>query len=163
MKIHIIGCSGTGKTYFAEILSKKYNIPHFDLDDLQWDNSSDTYGVKRPAEKRKALLQDILKKEDWIIEGVYYKWVNESFEKADRIYVLDIPGPIYRFRIVKRFIKRKLGLEKGKKETLKSLLGLLKWTDEFQNVNMPEIRNILSRYPEKVTYICKSREMSLWS
>lgn len=42
MKIHIIGCSGSGKTY---LLSEKYNIPHYDLDDIQWDNNSDGYGV----------------------------------------------------------------------------------------------------------------------
>lgn len=50
MKIHIIGGSGTGKTYLAKKLSEKFNIPHFDLDDLFWDNSSDRYGVKMPVE-----------------------------------------------------------------------------------------------------------------
>lgn len=33
MKIHIIGCSGSGKTYLANALSKKYNISHFDFSD----------------------------------------------------------------------------------------------------------------------------------
>ena len=40
MKIHIIGGSGSGKTYLAENLSKKYGIRHYDLDDLQWDNDA---------------------------------------------------------------------------------------------------------------------------
>lgn len=40
MKIHIIGCSGSGKTYLAKALSEKYTIPHFDLDDIQWDNNA---------------------------------------------------------------------------------------------------------------------------
>ena len=102
MKIHIIGCSGSGKTYFAKALSNKYNIPHFDLDDIQWDNNSESYGVKMPVEKRDALLKEILEKKDWIIEGVYYSWVLESFEKADIIYVLDIPKHIYKNRISKR-------------------------------------------------------------
>ena len=44
MKIHIIGCSGSGKTYLANALSKKYNISHFDLDDIQWDNNAKGYG-----------------------------------------------------------------------------------------------------------------------
>ena len=79
MKIHIIGCSGSGKTYLAEALSKQYDIPHFDLDDIQWDNSAAGYGVKRPPEERAALLQEILAKPDWIIEGVYHKWVRQSF------------------------------------------------------------------------------------
>ena len=64
MKIHIIGCSGTGKSYLAKRLSEKYNIPHFDLDDIFWDNSSDRYGVKMPDEKRNQLLDDILRKND---------------------------------------------------------------------------------------------------
>lgn len=72
MKIHIIGGSGTGKTYLAKRLSVKFNIPHFDLDDLFWDNTSSQYGVKMPVEKRNNMLNDILRKRDWIIEGVYY-------------------------------------------------------------------------------------------
>ena len=73
MKIHIIGCSGTGKTYFVKRLSNKYNIPHYDLDNIYWDNSSEKYGVKTEIEKRNKLLQNILEKDDWIIEGIYYK------------------------------------------------------------------------------------------
>ena len=112
MKIHIIGCSGSGKTYLAKALSKKYNTPHFDLDDIQWDNNAGGYGVKIPVKKRTELLNDILKNDSWIIEGVYYTWVGKCFEDADKIYVLDIPKRVYKYRIIKRTIKRKLGLEK---------------------------------------------------
>lgn len=153
MKIHIIGGSGTGKSYLAHILSKKYNIPHFDLDDLQWDNISNKYGVKMNVDRRNLLLQQILEKENWIIEGVYYKWCLQCFEDADIIYILEVPRKIYRFRIIKRFIKRKLGIEKGKKENLKSLKNLLKWTDKFQTVNMVEIKSILQKYNNKVVLI----------
>lgn len=153
MKIHIIGCSGSGKTYLAEALSEKYNIPHFDLDDIQWDNTADCYGVKMPVEKRTELLNNILENEDWIIEGVYYAWVGKCFEDADKIYVLDIPKRVYKYRIIKRTIKRKLGLEKGKRETLKSVYNLLKWTDTFQNQSMVEIRKILTKYPSKTVWL----------
>ncbi len=37
MIIRIIGCSGSGKRYLAKKPSKKYNIPNFDLDDIQWN------------------------------------------------------------------------------------------------------------------------------
>ena len=158
MKIRIIGCSGSGKTYFANRLSEKYNIPSFDLDDIQWDNSSNSYGVKMPIEKRDQMLNDILQRSDWIIEGVYYAWVQKSFDDADIIYVLDTPKWLYKFRIIKRFIKRKLGIEKGKKETLKSVYNLLKWTETFQNTNMKEIIKILEPLNEKVVYIKKKDE-----
>lgn len=118
MKIHIIGCSGTGKTYLAKKLSKKYNIPHYDLDNIYWDNSSEKYGIKMEVEKRNKLLQNILEKDAWIIEGIYYKWLEQSFKDADIIYILDLPKYIYKFRIIKRFIKRKLKLEVAKKRNI---------------------------------------------
>lgn len=159
MKIHIIGCSGTGKTYFVKRLSNKYNIPHFDLDNIYWDNSSQKYGIKTEIEKRNKLLQNILEKDDWIIEGIYYKRLEQSFKNADIIYILDLPKYIYKLRIIKRFIKRKLKLEIAKKETLKSLLDLLKWTDKFQNEDMKEIIKILEKYKEKVYFIKDKKEI----
>lgn len=160
MKIRIIGCSGSGKTYLAKRLSEKYNIPNFDLDDIQWDNSQNSYGIKMPIEKRNQMLNDILQQPNWIIDGVYYAWVQKSFEDADIIYVLDMPKRLYRFRIIKRFVKRKIGLEKGKKETLKSVYNLLKWTNTFQNTNMKEIISILESHKEKVIYIKKKEEIA---
>lgn len=116
MKIHIIGCSGSGKTYLANALSKKYNISHFDLDDIQWDNNAKEYGKKRTLDERKALLKEILYNNDeWIIEGVYYAWVQQSFDEADKIYVLDMPGYLYKSRIIIRSIIKKIGNTKRKK------------------------------------------------
>lgn len=45
-KIHIIGGSGSGKTYIADRISEKLDIKTYDLDELFWDNSADSYGTK---------------------------------------------------------------------------------------------------------------------
>ena len=133
MKIHIIGCSGSGKTYLANALSKKYNISHFDLDDIQWDNNAKEYGKKRTLDERKTLLHEILYNNDeWIVEGVYYAWVQQSFDEADKIYVLDMPSYLYKSRIIMRSIKRKLGIQKGK-------------------------RSILDRYDDKVIWLSRKK------
>ena len=148
MKIHIIGCSGSGKTYLANALSKKYNISHFDLDDIQWDNNAKEYGKKRTLDERKALLQEILYNNDeWIVEGVYYAWVRQSFDEADKIYVLDMPGYLYKSRIIMRSIKRKL------------VYNLLKWTETFQDKNLKEIRSILDRYDDKVIWLSRKKDV----
>ena len=144
---------------FAKRLSQKYNIPNYDLDDIQWDNSQNSYGVKMPVEKRNQMLNDILQQPEWIIDGVYYAWVQRSFEEADMIYVLNMPKYLYSFRIIKRFINRKIGLENGKKETLKSVYNLLKWTDTFQKTNMKDIIKILEPHKNKVVFIKKKAEM----
>ena len=36
MKLRIIG--GSGKTYLARRLAQEYDIPHVELDELQWDS-----------------------------------------------------------------------------------------------------------------------------
>lgn len=159
MKIHIIGCSGSGKTYLANALAKKYNIPHFDLDDIQWDNNAEGYGTKRPLEERNALLQEILNNNEWVIEGVYYAWVQQSFDEADIIYVLDMPRYLYKSRIIVRSIKRKLGIQQGKRETLKSVYNLLKWTETFQNKNLKEIKTILDKYENKVIWLSSKKDV----
>ena len=150
MKIHIVGGPGSGKTFLAERLSKQSGIPHYDLDDLQWADEANDYGTKRDPQERDALLNQLLQKKDWIIEGVYYAWCGRCFEDADVIYVLNVPRSCYRSRIIRRFIKRKLGLEKGKKESLRSVKNLLKWADHYQKVNLPEIRRRLIPYADKV-------------
>lgn len=160
MKIHIIGGSGTGKTYLSNLLSTKYNIPHYDLDDLFWDNSANQYGVKMSIEKRRKMLSKILQNEDWILEGVYYSWLTDSFEKADTIIVLDISKRVCKYRIVRRFIRRKIGIERGKKETMKSLKSLLKWTDQFQRENLPQIHAILSNYANKTIVLHSKNEVN---
>ena len=159
MKIHIIGGSGSGKTYLARMLSQKYNIPHYDLDGLFWDNSSNHYGKKNTSEKRDALLKGILHNKDWIIEGVYYSWLTESFEKADIIIILDVPKRVCKSRIIRRFFKRKIGLEHVKKESIKSILDLLKWADRFEKVNLPEIYTLLEDHNDKITILRSAKQV----
>ena len=150
MKIHIIGGSGSGKSFLAEALSKEYGIPHYDLDELQWDQQAAAYGTKRDPQERQRLLEQILKQPDWIVEGVYYAWCQQCFADADWIYLLSVPRYQYRYRIIRRFVRRKLGIEKGKKESLQSVANLLKWADRYQEENMVEIRAILAQYSDKI-------------
>ena len=153
MKIHIIGGPGSGKSRLAKELSKQCGIPHYDLDDLFWENDAGRYGTKRDPRERDVLLGQILREKDRIIEGVYYAWCTQCFEDADRICLLSIPAGLCKRRIVRRFIRRKRGQEKGKKETLRDLAALLKWTDRYQKKNLPQIRDLLALYADKTTEI----------
>ena len=150
MKIHIIGGPGSGKSYLAQKLSRELGIPHYALDALQWDGKAEHYGTKRSPQERDALLEQILQQEDWITEGVYYAWCGRCFAEADKIYVLRVARRRWRYRIIRRFIRRRLGLETGKRETLRSLLALLRWAEQYQTKNMREIEKLLAPYREKI-------------
>lgn len=153
MKIHILGGSGTGKTYIANKIAKQHNICHFDLDNIYWDHMSNTYGIKMSVENRTQKLNDILKNNDWIIEGVFYDWLRDSFSKADYIFILTTKPIVFHYRIIRRFIRRKFGIEKSKKETLKSLKDLLIWTNKYQKYNIPKIIEFLEPYKGKVFFV----------
>lgn len=160
MKIHIIGGSGTGKTFAAEQISKACHIPHFDLDNIYWDNTAVSYGIKKPVEKRTTELTQILSNSDWVIEGVFYDWLSDSFSSADKILVLCSSPIVFNYRIIKRFIRRKLGLEKGKRETLRSLWDLILWTNKYQKNNIPKILDFLEPYKDKTILIHGTKELS---
>ena len=87
-RIHIIGSTGSGKTYIAGLLSRRLDMPAFDLDDLFWDRSASTYGVRAAADVRDRRLAEIVAGDAWIVEGVYHQWAGPSFDRADVIVAL---------------------------------------------------------------------------
>jgi len=160
-KIHIVGGAGSGKTYLSEILSSKLNISCYDLDDIFWDNSTDYYNKKADKNVRDKKLKDILQNDSWIIEGVYYRWLSESFEKSDVIIILKTHIFIRDFRIIKRFIKRKLGIVSfKKKDTFKGLIELLKWNHVYDKKNLIEIEDMLDVYRQKKVLLKNRNEVS---
>lgn len=159
-RIHIIGGAGSGKTYLAEILSKRFNIPHYDLDELFWENSKASFNKKRVAQERDAMLVTIVHKESWVIEGVYYGWLEASFINADLIILLRIRPLIRQIRIIRRFIGRKTTVTPlKKKETFKSLLDLIKWNHTFDKRQMPEIMELIAAYSNKCVIIYNKSEL----
>lgn len=148
-KIHIIGCAGSGKTYLGKRLSQQYNCPVLDLDTIFWDKNADRYNVKTPKELRLKLLNEFLNQENYIIEGVYYKWLENSFEKADKIIILEANIWLCTYRIIKRFIFQKLGLIQSKKEKLADLYRLITWNFKYHKQDTPAIRKLCEKYSAK--------------
>ncbi len=160
MKIHIIGGPGSGKSYAAKKLSKKLNIRKFDLDYLFWDNDGRHFNKKNTPENRDKELARILKLDSWIIEGVYYKWLSESFKLSDKIIILKPNVYLRDFRIIKRFLFRKMKIIKSKKkETLKGLIELLIWNHEYDNDNLKRAYVLINIYKEKVIELNKADEI----
>lgn len=51
-KIYIIGGPGSGKTYMASLISNQANITNYNLDDIFWDNSLNTFVIKADTKMR---------------------------------------------------------------------------------------------------------------
>lgn len=134
-RIHIIGGPGSGKSYIARRLSEKYALPHYDLDDIFWDRNHKDY-IRSSEETRQRRLETILANETWIIEGVYYKWLEMSFEGADKIVVLNTPLVLRQWRVLRRYLYYKVSRAHEKNETIANLIEMMRWNQKYDRANL---------------------------
>lgn len=85
MKIYVIGMSASGKTTISTLLAVHYDIKSLDLDNIYWDlrNIKPDKQILRKRKDVEEKLSDLLKKKDWIVNGIYLEKV--ILEKADKI------------------------------------------------------------------------------
>jgi adenylate kinase family enzyme len=99
-KVYIIGSVASGKTTMAKRMSKKLNIPWYELDNVVHirDKNGDR---KRTEEERNLEFHKILNEDKWIIEGVRRECFDSGFESSDLIILLDTPAKKRKYRILK--------------------------------------------------------------
>lgn len=158
MKILIFGIVASGKTTLAKQLSKQLNIPWYEGDCIAWGFPNEER-YKRTNEEQLEIIKEIDKQKEWIVEGTYRESQKILYELADKIIFLDVPLYLRKIRIVKRFIKHKLGIEKCHyKSDFEMLKYMFKWTNEFENDRFIHEER-LNRYGEKVIRIKSNKEL----
>lgn len=151
MKILIVGTVGTGKTTLAKKLSKQYKIEYYEIDLIVHDDENS--GKKRAIDEQNDIIKKINKNEDWIIEGVLRKNLEYLLKLADKIIYLNIPKYKRNIRILTRFIKQNLKIEKANyKPDLKMLKNMYKWSKEDEE-RKEEFEKMLNKYEDKLEVI----------
>ncbi|WP_285767389.1 AAA family ATPase [Peribacillus sp. SI8-4] len=159
-KIHIIGSVGSGKTTLARELSSKLNIPLYELDNVIWKRC-ESGDIRRTEEEREEYFKTLIRSETWIIEGVHNeKWVSDGFRNAELIIFLDTDYSVRTYRIIKRFILQKLGLERSNyTPTLKIFFKMFKWNRYFEEVGKPNFYNQFGMYDDKILVVTNKDEI----
>lgn len=159
-KIYIVGIVASGKTTLSKQISRKLNIPCFELDSIVHDRPDEGRG-KRTPEQQLEVIKEIDESGDWIIEGTYRKSCHKLFDMADHIIFLDTPLRKRKYRIFLRFIKQQLHLEKcNYKSDIKMLKAMYRWTKDFED-NRDEFEKMLSEYNNKVIVVRNSKNLRL--
>lgn len=147
MKILIIGSVASGKSTYSKKLSKELNIKRYEIDEIVHD---DIKHIKRTLEEQKEIIDEINKNDSWIIEGVLRKNLYFLLDISDEIILMDTSDKVRKFRIVKRYIKQKLRIEKcGYKPSISMVKDMFKWSSEFED-NKKALLDILGKYNDKV-------------
>lgn len=154
-KIYIIGIVASGKTTLARRLSNTWNIPHYEVDCIVHHRHNDEH-YKRSTDEQIKIMEEIDRQGDWIIEGTYRESCDVLLELADRSIFLDTPLWIRKYRILLRYVKQQLGIEKCHyKSDWYMLKRMYKWTREFEK-NREAFNKLLSAHHEKKLEIVKN-------
>ncbi|WP_390353655.1 AAA family ATPase [Virgibacillus halophilus] len=153
-RIHIIGSVGSGKTTLAKKLSSRLDIPYYELDNVVWKRCK-SGDIKRTSQERDLYLHRIIQSDNWIIEGVHNEdWVSNCFHHAELIIFLDTDYSIRIYRIIKRFLKQKLRLEKSNyKPSVKIFFKMFKWNRYFERVVKVNFFSKYGKYENKIEVI----------
>lgn len=117
-RIAVVGTSGSGKTTLAREVSKKLEIPHFELDALYWESN---WG-EPPADVFRQRVSDTLMGNCWIIDGNYGQVRDIVWGRADTLVFLDYPFSLVWRRLWRRTVRRAFQQEElwnGNRETIR--------------------------------------------
>lgn len=153
-KIIVIGCPGSGKSYFSKKLKDILNYPIYYLD-LIW-NKPDKTTISR--EEFDSILNKIFLEDNWIMDGNYQRTLEMRINACDTIVLLDFDLAVSLDGATSRVGQQRDDMP-WKEESL---------SEEFKNKilsfreeKLPEIYKLLDKYKaEKEIIIFKNREES---
>ncbi|MEQ2526314.1 DNA topology modulation protein [Bacillaceae bacterium CLA-AA-H227] len=154
-RIVLIGSGGSGKSTLARQLGEKLKINVYHLDALFW--KPNWVGV--PKDEQRKVQNNLVKKDEWIIDGNYGGTMEIRLSAADTIIFLDIHRTICVFRAFKRVLryrnKTRPDMGEGCEERLD--LDFFKWIWNYPNTKRPEILKRLDQLSkDKQIIILKS-------
>ncbi len=151
-KIVVIGCPGSGKSYFSMKLREKTGIEVFHLDNLYWQKD----WIPLDSEIFEQKLKEQCEKDSWIIDGNYIRTMDYRCSMADTIFFLDMN--------VESCLKGEKERRGKKREDMPSFLEekedplLIEKIKNFPEKERGQILSILEKYRDRSIFVFDNRE-----
>lgn len=153
-KIIVIGCPGSGKSYFSKKLKDILNYPIYHLD-LIW-NKPDKTTISR--EEFDDILNKIFLEDAWIMDGNYQRTLEMRVKACDTVILLDYDLEVSLEGATSRIGKKRDDMPWQEDELNEEFKNKIL---SFREEKLPEIYKILDEYKdEKEIIIFKNREES---
>ena len=158
MRLYITGCVGSGKSTLARELSRVTGVECFHLDEVMYEPAPDepSGNRKRDPAERDRIFEDIIARDNWIIEDAGRACFSHGIEAADALVVLRLPRLTTYRRVIRRWLRQRLGREKAiYRPTLHMLKSMLQWVREYDPAQF-------GSYADKSVYLTTPREISAY-
>lgn len=149
-RIIVIGCPGSGKSYFSKRLQDKFGLPLYHLDMMFWNSDKTTVEKSVFLER----LSSVLMKEEWRIDGNYASTMEERIKAADTVFFLDFPTEVCLDGIKERRGKPRSDMPWIESDEDEDFLEFIRGFKEKQR---PEIYALLEKYDSKNITVFHSR------
>lgn len=151
-KVLILGCAGSGKSTFARKLKNIVNIPIYHLD-MIWHKPDKTNVTFEEFDNK---LNEILKKDEWIIDGNYQRTLEIRLKECDSVFLLDYPFEVCFEGAASRIGKKRDDLPFIEEEMDEEFRNHI---INFSKNKLPNLYRLLDKYSkEKNIIIFKSRK-----
>lgn len=158
-RIAVTGPVGSGKTTLARRLSRRTGYPYTQMDDVVWVRAAGG-DVRRDASAQQAIVNGIICREQWILEGVRRCAFPQIFPAAHCIVLLDMPLWLRTRRILSRWVKQRTAREAcSYAPTFAILVQMLRWNWEYTRFGRRRVLEALRPYGSRVLILRGAREV----
>ena len=141
-KVIIIGCPGAGKSTFARKLKDRTGLPLFYLD-MIWHKAD---GTNISRDEFDGKIKEIMKKEQWILDGNYIRTLEMRLKECDTVFLLDYP-----LELCLEGAASRIGKERPDMPWVESEFDLefRQFIVDFPKDSLPKIYELLKKYEKE--------------
>ena len=150
-RVAVIGCPGGGKSTFSRALRDRVDLPLYHLDAIYWRD--DRTHLSR--EEFYPLMQEIIAREEWIIDGNYQSTLEWRIAACDLLIFLDYPAEVCLEGVRARRGQKRSDMpwvEEGDDQEF------LEFIRAFETESRPRILELIGKYPDKAVVTFRTRE-----
>ena len=151
-RILVIGCPGSGKSYFSKRLGKILSLPVIHMDNLYW--KKDKTSISREELENKLIPH--LEKDAWIIDGNYHNTLKMRVKYATDVFFLDVS----REECIQGMLER-IDQERDDipwVETKEDAEELIAWTEDYEKRTKEEEKALLAQNKHIKVHTITSRK-----
>ena len=153
-KVIVVGCSGSGKSTFCRKLRDKIDLPLFYLD-MIWHKPDKTTVSQEEFDNK---LNELLKLDEWIIDGNYMRTLDLRMSKCDTVILFDLP-----IDDCLKGVEQRIGTKREDMPWIEEEFDseFKEWITNFPNIQTPYTYELINKYKGAIdVVIFKTRKQA---